>query len=113
MRRAILCAACLLCCGAMIARGKPEPLVFVFHHVDHEQGIAYLRPMVAPDIGVQLAPGPRQLALGAVLRCIQSTHTQNALVDGQSATVSELVLDCGDQKFVVKGLDFSGRATSQ
>ena len=32
-----------------------------------------------------------------------------AIVEGQVAKVIDLVLDCGDQKFVVKGLDFSQR----
>ena len=100
----------LVCCGAMFAYSKPEPLVFVFQRVDREQSIAYLRPMIAPDIGVQLASGSGQLERGTVLRCQPSVRTQPAIVEGQTATVSELVLDCGDFKFVVKGLDFSQRS---
>ena len=114
MRRVFLAAVVLFLSGAIAAREKAEPLVFVFVRVDREKDVAVLRPMIAPDIGVQLAD--MQLAAevpkldpGTVLRCAPSTHNQAAIVDGQVATVSELVLACGDHKFIVKGLDFSGR----
>ena len=110
MRKGLIFGAALLLCCAISARPKPEPLTFVFLSVDRAQGIAYLRPMIAPDLGVQLISGPQQLARAAVLRCEQSTRTHPALVDGQISTVSELVLACGDQKFVVTGLDFSQRS---
>ena len=90
--------------------GKAGPLVFVFLRVDPAQNVAILRPMIAPDIGVQLDSGPRELKRGTVLRCTTSIREHPAIVEEQKATISELVLDCGDQKFVVKGLDFSQRA---
>ena len=114
-RRVLIAGAGLLFCSAIAARskpagpGKPDPLVFVFHRVDREQGMAYLRPMIAPEIGVQVGSGPLQLTRGTVLRCEQSTHTHAAIVEGQTATVTELVLDCEGRKFVVKGLDFTPR----
>ncbi|HYL62241.1 MAG TPA: hypothetical protein VE077_06430 [Candidatus Methylomirabilis sp.] len=113
MNRVLLGGLALVSFGAVTARSKPDPLLFVFHRVDRAQGLAYLRPMIAPDIGVQLESGPLQLERGTVLRCEQSTQTHPAIVEGQTATVTELVLDCGDQKFVVKGLDFSGRSTNR
>ncbi|HXJ04383.1 MAG TPA: hypothetical protein VNH65_04745 [Candidatus Acidoferrum sp.] len=110
MRKGLLADLVLLLCGVIAARGRPDPLFFVFIRADREQGVAFLRPMIAPDIGVQLASGPLQLTPGTALRCVQSTQKQNAIVEGQTAVVSELVLDCGDYKFVVKGLDFAPRA---
>ena len=110
MQKVFLCGIALLFFATWSARSKPDPLLFVFHRVDRAQGLAYLRPMIAPDIGVQIASGPLQLQRGAVLRCEQSTQTHAAIVEGQTATVTELVLDCGAQKFVVKGLDFSARS---
>ncbi len=109
MRRALLAASALLFCGAIVAREKAEPLLCIFIRVDREKDIAVLRPMIAPDIGVQLIAEAPKLDPGAVLRCVPSTHAQAAIVDGQVATVSELVLTCGDHKFIVKGLDFSQR----
>ncbi len=94
MQRALIGGTLLLLCGAIAARGLPaaagktESLLFVFLRVDHAQDVAILRPMIAPDIGVQLDSGPRQLAPGTVLTC-------------------EMVLSCGEHKFVVKTLDFT------
>ena len=112
----------LLLCVALGTRSKPakadrsDPLVFVFLRVDRDQGVAYLRPMIAPDIGVQLDKGPRELKRGTVLRCRTSIREHPAIIEQQKATISELLLDClsadeagGDHKFVVKGLDFSQR----
>ena len=103
--------------GAITARSKPDPLAFVFLRVDRDQRVAYLRPMIAPDIGVQLDSGPRELKLGTVLRCTSFTREHSAIVEGDVTKVGELLLDClsadeagGDHKFVVKGLDFSQRA---
>lgn len=122
MRRVFIAAAALFVGAAILAHNRPAtsskvaPLVFVFLHVDREQGVAYLRPMIAPDIGVQLDSGSRELKRGTVLRCMTSIREHAAIVDGQVDKVSELVLDClsadeagGDYKCVVKGLDFSSR----
>jgi hypothetical protein len=122
MRRILTVGIALVLCGVVAARnmpapaGKPDPLAFVFLRVDPAQDVAILRPMIAPDIGVQLDSGPRELKRGTVLHCTTSTRERPAIVDGQTAQVSELVLDClpagkavGDHKFVVKGLDFSAR----
>ncbi len=84
--------------------------MFVFLCVDSEKDIAVLRPMIAPDIGVQLASGTRKLKQGAVLRCKSSVRERGALVENEIANVSELLLDCGDQKFVVKTIEFTPRA---
>jgi hypothetical protein len=116
MRRIVIGGVALLFCGVIAARSlpapasKPDPLTFVFLRVDRDQGVAYLRPMIAPDIGVQLDAGPRELQRGTVLRCTTSIREHPAIVEEQMATISELLLDCGDRKFVVKGLDFSQRA---
>lgn len=110
MNRVVIAGMALLLSGAITARGKNDPLVFVFLRVDRDQGVAYLRPMIAPDIGVQLDSGPRELKRGTVLRCTTSIREHAAIVEDQKATISELLLDCGDHKFVVKGLDFSQRA---
>jgi hypothetical protein len=116
MRRAIIGGILLLVCGVITAlslpaaAGKPEPLMFVFVRVNSKQGVAILRPMIALDIGVQLDSGPRNLKPGAVLRCAESSRTHNAIVETQISTVSEMLLDCGDYKFVVKTLDFSPRS---
>jgi hypothetical protein len=63
--------------------------------------------MIAPDIGAQLASGAYELKRGAVLQCLPVTRDHHAIVEGQTTTVTELTLDCGTAKFVVKGLDFS------
>ena len=110
MRRIVATALALLLGGVLCARDKPDTLVFIFLRVDAEQDIAYLRPTIAPDIGVQLDKGPRELKRGTVLHCTASTREHPAIVEEQKATISELVLDCGDHKFVVKGLDFTQRA---
>jgi hypothetical protein len=109
MRRAFITGGLLLLCGAIAARSKTESLLFVFLRVDHEHAIAILRPMIAPDIGVQLDSGPRQLAPGAVLTCEMVAREHDAIVEGQLGKVGELVLDCGEHKFVVKTLDFRPR----
>ena len=106
MRRVFIGGMALLLCGAIAARSKTEPPIFVFLRVEHEQDLAILRPMIAPDIGVQLDSGPGALERGAVLRCTSSQRDHDAIVEGHIAKVSDLLLDCGDQKFVVKTLDF-------
>jgi hypothetical protein len=106
MRRIVIGGMALLLCGAIAARSKTESLLFVFLRVDHEQEIAILRPMIAPDIGVQLDSGPRQLAPGSVLTCEMVAREHAAIVEGQVGKISEIVLDCGEHKFVVKTLDF-------
>ncbi len=107
MRRVFIGGITLLLCGVISARSKPEPLVFVFLRVDRERDVAILRPMIAPDIGVQLDSGPRTLQPGTVLRCEASAREHSAIVEGQVAKVSDLMLDCGNNKFVVKTLEFS------
>ena len=87
--------------------GKSAPLVFVFVRVDPEQKLAVLRPMIAPDIGVQLDAGSHQLEKHTVLQCHSFTRERGAIVDGQLGNFVETVLDCGGRKFVVKGIDFS------
>src|SRR6266568_9448414 len=110
MRKVFIAAIVFLLCGGISARRKHEPLMFVFLRVDHEQDVAILRPMIAPDIGVQLDSGPRELKRGTVLHCTTSTREQSAIVEGKIAKIGELWLDCGDHKFVVKGLDFTQRS---
>src|SRR6266446_1738177 len=104
MRRIVIGGMALLLGGAIVARGKTESLLFVFLRVDHKQDIAILRPMIAPDIGVQLDSGPRQLTPGTVLACEMLPREHDAIVEGQ---VSKIVLNCGEHKFVVKTLDFA------
>ena len=110
MRRVLICGIALLLCGGISARSKSDPLVFVFLRVDRAQDIAILRPMIAPDIGVQLDSGPRKIKPDAVLRCETSSREHDAIVEGQVSKVIDLMLDCGDQKFVVKTVEFSPRA---
>jgi hypothetical protein len=110
MRRILTAGILLVICGVVTARSKPDPLMFVFVRVDHEQGVAILRPMIALDIGAQLDSGPRNLKPGTVLRCAESSRTHDAIVETQISTVTEMLLDCGDYKFVVKTLDFSPRS---
>jgi hypothetical protein len=113
MKRVFIAGIALLFSGAITARSKPaaagktEPPLFVFLRVDHEQDVAILRPMIAPDIGVQLDSGPRQLAPGTVLTCEMVERDHDAIVEGQVGKVSEMVLNCGEHKFVVKTIDFS------
>jgi hypothetical protein len=107
MRRAFLAGLALLLAGVIAAREKAEPLVFVFLRVDREKDVAILRPMIAPDIGVQLDSGPRDLERGKVLNCASFARIHSALVEGQLGQVTDLMLDCGEQKFVVKTLDFT------
>jgi hypothetical protein len=97
----------LLLFAAIAARSKTESLLFVFLRVDHEHDIAMLRPMIAPDIGVQLDSGPRQVAPGTVLTCEMVPREHDAIVEGHVSKVSEIALNCGERKFVVKTLDFS------
>ena len=118
MRRIFIAAISLLLSVAIYARsraaspaspaatGGADPLVFVFLRVDQARKIGILRPMIAPDIGVQLEAGPRELQRGAVLYCIPSPCEHDAVVDSQAAKVTDLVLECGEHKFVVKSLDF-------
>ncbi len=109
MRRALIGGTLLLFCGAIVARSKNNPLVFVFVRVDRVQDVAILRPMIAPDIGVQLDSGPGELKPGTVLQCAASLREHDAIVETQIANVTDLMLDCGEHKFVVKSLDFSPR----
>ena len=105
MRRILIGAIALLLCGGISARSKNDPLMFVFLRVDHGQDVAILRPMIAPDIGVQLDSGPRELKPGTVLQCASSLREHDAIVETKIATVTDLVLDFGAQKFVVKTID--------
>lgn len=130
MHRVFVAAGSLLLCGAITppsvvwsgaAGDRTEPLVFVFLRVDRDRDVAILRPMVAPDIGVQLdlpaarlpdgqgqaGSGPRKLERGTVLQCHASARAHDAIVEGEVAKVSEILLDCGDQTFVVKTLEFA------
>jgi hypothetical protein len=109
MRRTLIGGLVLLLCGGISARGKSDPLIFVFLRVDPQKDIAILRPMIAPDIGVQLDSGPRELKPGTVLRCASSLREHDALVENQISKVSDLLLNCGDQKFVVKTIEFAPR----
>jgi hypothetical protein len=109
MRRILIGTIGLLLCGGISARSKTDPLVFVFVGVDHAHDVAILRPMIVPDIGVQLDSGPRELKPGTVLQCASSLREHDAIVETQIAKVTDLVLNCGDHKFVVKSLDFSPR----
>jgi hypothetical protein len=115
MRRVLLGGMALLFCGALTARskpaaaGKPDPLLFVFLRVDRDQDVAILRPMIAPDIGVQLDSGLRQLAQGTVLSCTLSAREHAAIVEGQVGKITEMLLDCGERKFIVKTIDFLPR----
>ena len=106
MRRIVIGGIALLLSGAIAARSKTESLLFVFLRVDHEQDVALLRPMIAPDIGVQLDSGPRHLEPGTVLTCEMLARDHDAIVEGQVGKISEIVLDCGEHRFVVKTLDF-------
>src|SRR5260370_33713748 len=110
MRRILIGGIVLWRCGGISARPRSDPLVFVFLRVDREQDIAILRPMIAPDIGVQLDSGPREIKPGAVLGCKTAVREHDAIVESQIAKVSDLLLDCGDQKFVVKTVEVSPRA---
>ena len=107
MRRIIIGGIALLLCGGIYARTKSDPLMFVFLRVDHQQDVAILRPMIAPDIGVQLDSGPRELKPGTVLRCSSSVREHDAIVEARISKVTDLMLDCGEQKFVVKTVEFS------
>jgi hypothetical protein len=109
MRRSVIAGVLLLLGGSICARSKPEPLVFVFLRVDAAQGVAILRPMIAPDIGVQLDSGSRELKQGAILRCDLSAREHAAIVEGEVAKVSEMVLDCDERRFIVKTIDFRPR----
>jgi hypothetical protein len=107
MRRPLIAGTLLVLGSALAARSKTESLLFVFLRVDHDHDIAILRPMIAPDIGVQLDSGPRHLEPGTVLTCEMLPHEHDAIVEGQVSKVSEIVLNCGEHKFVVKTLDFA------
>jgi hypothetical protein len=109
MRRALLAGVALLLAGVIAAREKTEPIFFLFVRVDPEKEVVVLRPMISPDIGVQLVSGAPRLDPRTAFRCAPSTREQAAIVDGQLATVSKLILDCGDHKFIVKGLEFTQR----
>jgi hypothetical protein len=62
-----------------------------------------------PDIGVQLDSGPPELKPGAILQCATSLREHDAIVETKIPKVSDLMLDCGDHRFVVKTIDFSPR----
>jgi hypothetical protein len=112
MRRILIGGLALLLGGVISARPKAPPLLFVFLRVDSERGLAILRPMIAPDIGVQLDSGPRALDPGTALRCEATAREHEAIVDGQVAKVSDLILDCVDRRFVVKTVEFSPQGKS-
>ena len=107
MRRIFIGGIALLLCGGMYARSKSDPLMFVFLRVEHEHDLAILRPMIAPNIGVQIDSGPRAIKPGTVLRCWSLVREHEAIVETRISKVTELVLECGEQKFLVKTLEFS------
>jgi hypothetical protein len=107
MQRIFIAGMFLLLCGVATARRKQEPVVLVFLGVDRERDVAYLRPLIAPDIGVRLDSGSRDVQPGTILRCTTSNREYSAIVEGRPAKITDLVLDCGETKFVVKGIDFA------
>jgi hypothetical protein len=107
MQRIFTAGILLLLCGAATARRKQEPVVLVFLGVGRERDVTYLRPLVAADIGVQFDSGSRDVKPGTILRCTTSDREYPAIVEGAAAKVTDLVLDCGENKFVVKGIDFA------
>jgi hypothetical protein len=109
MRRIVTCGALLLLSGAIAAQSRTESLVFVFRGLDPQQDLAILHPLIAPDIGVQLDAGPRNLEGGAMLNCKASVRTRSAIIESKIGQLSEMVLDCGEHKFVIKALDFDPR----
>jgi hypothetical protein len=109
MRRIVTCGALLLLFGVIAAQSRTESLAFVFRGLDHQQDLAILHPLIAPDIGVQLDAGSRKLERGAVLNCKASVRTRSAIVESEIGQLGEMVLDCGEHKFVVKALDFDPR----
>lgn len=121
MRRILISGLAVLLGAAMlvhVARSEPSKtdtstlLIFRFLRVDPEQELAILRPMIAPDIGVQLDSGSPKLEQRAILQCHAFTRERDALVEGQIGKITEMVLDCGDRKFVVKAIDFSPQRSS-
>jgi hypothetical protein len=115
VRRVLLGGIALLLFGALTAPSRPaaaaksDPLLFVFLRVDQQQDVAILRPMIAPDIGVQLDSGSRKLAQGTVLSCTLSAREHAAIVEGQVGKITEMLLECDERKFIVKTIDFAPR----
>jgi hypothetical protein len=120
MRRILISGLALLLGGTTLTcvtaskpapADKANPLVFVFVRVDTEHDLAILRPMIAPDIGVQLdsrpTAGSDKPRDRMVLNCHAANREREALVEGQPGTITEMLLACGEYKFVVKALDFS------
>lgn len=66
-------------------------------------GFTILRPMIAPEVGVTVEAGA-PIAKYDVLRCAPGTRERTFSLDGVSHTVTELTLDCGPTKLVVKGI---------
>jgi hypothetical protein len=85
MRRVFIAGMALLVSGAISARSRHGPLMFVFLRVDREQSLAILRPMIAPDIAVQLDSGSGKLDPGTVLHCEATTREHDAIVETQIA----------------------------
>lgn len=110
MIRSLIAGTLLLFFGTSMARRKQEPVIFIFCGIDSGQSVALLRPMSPPDIGVQLDSASGSLKPGEILRCKTKEREHQAIVEGDRATITDLTLECGEYKFVVKGIVFSPEA---
>ncbi|MGH9968500.1 MAG: hypothetical protein ACREBG_11825 [Pyrinomonadaceae bacterium] len=79
---------------------------FVFKGIDKQKNAAVLFPVIAPAFGVQLDSGPRMLQTHTIINCIPDARTVSILVDGQPASVTEILLACGEQTLVIKEIYF-------
>jgi len=88
------------------ARAGMHGAVFVYESNAAGEGI--LTPMMAPEIGVQLKQGPREINHGEVLVCKQGREVSRVkAIDGQDAEVVEFRLDCDKRIFILKSIHFS------
>ncbi len=104
MKRFLCAGGLLLLSGWCVARPGLRGVAFVYKHGDGD--MAYIQPMLVPQIGVQLKRGPREISKGAYLVCKPGTEHFKVISEGQETEVTNMTLTCDDRVFVVKGIVF-------
>lgn len=100
-----LCGGVLLSlCAWHSARAGLHGVPFVYKQADGD--MAYLQPMYAPQIGVQLEKGPRQINKGEYLVCKPGVEKFKVVFEGKTTDVSSMTLACDDRVFIVRGIRF-------
>lgn len=103
MKRQLVLALCLLAPQAGAAHSK---VPFVLRHLK-ESNLVVLAPMLPVEFVASEEEGVRELTGSSeVLQCKVGRREQKVVVDGAEGNLVLTVLDCGDRRFIIRGVSF-------